>query len=554
MSIDRAVADGPGCKPLSGFDEIHPALSASQALLEADRCLHCGGPGTPAPCVQACPSDVNVPRFIRQILDDDPEGAGRTIFEANALGGSCSRVCPVQELCEGSCVMHKESRRPVEIGRLQRFATDALLKSEKLAHRKPNEGVKRIAVIGAGPAGLACARELASEGYAVTVYEKRSLPGGLVTHAIAPYKQVIEPMVEEVERIQALGVEVQYGVEIGTDLSVEDLKSQHAAIFVGVGMGDDTKAGVPGEDLPGVWESLPFIEKLKLEHGHQWDRTAHVAVIGGGNTAIDVAREAIRLGAASVTMIYRRGEKQMPAFRHEVEAAKREGVRFEFFSAPTRFVGDGKVSGIECVTMALGEPDASGRPRPVPVPGSEHVIPATVVVKAIGQKPRAALLEALGVETEWGLVKTSETYATNVPGIYAGGDCLNGGSTVVEAVQHGKLAARAIHAELGGAVHPSVVPKASLKVTKEGFISRHFQGHYYLGMSTRLCKGCNLCVNSCPMDILTLDAKGKIEVTDMSKCVFCGMCEMRCPDFAIWVVKDDREHFIESEARRRLRQ
>lgn len=541
-----------------GFEEIHPPLSAKLAAIESERCLQCGGPLEPAPCVSACPSLIDIPRFIREIHEGTPLEAAQTIFAANALGGSCGRVCPTQELCEGACVMKKEGRRPVEIGRLQRFATDAALST--LGARRRTKPILHnqmsIGVIGAGPSGLACGEELACLGYDVTIYERRPLPGGLVTYGIAPYKQRIDPMFEEAERIASLGIRLRFGVEIGKDISFEEIQRLHQAVFIGIGMGPDQEAGLPGEGLSDIFDSLPVIQEIKLGKPERLGLTKkRVAVIGGGNTAIDVVRALVRIGVKDVTLVYRRDEASMPAYRHEVEAARAEGVKFKFLTAPVRFVGKSSVKGIVCVQMQLGEPDASGRPRPVPMPDMDFVIECDAVIKAIGQRPLDEMLAALGVESAKGRAKVGDSFQTSNPKIFAGGDVITGGTTVVESVRHGKLAARGIDSFLQE--KPFTLPEqernAKTFTKQDGPFLKNYQGDHYLGTSNALCKGCNLCVTSCPADILFLDAKAKIGVTDVAKCVFCGMCEMRCPDFAIWIVKDEsKPHPIEVEARRRL--
>nr|BAL57756.1 FAD-dependent pyridine nucleotide-disulphide oxidoreductase [uncultured Acetothermia bacterium]BAL59084.1 FAD-dependent pyridine nucleotide-disulphide oxidoreductase [Candidatus Acetothermum autotrophicum] len=426
----------------SVYQEIHPPLDEMTAVVEADRCLECGGPYAPAPCTAACPAQVPVPQFIRAIRDGRPDEAARLIFEANILGGSCARVCPVEELCEGACVLTKEGRRAVSIGRLQRYATDVALSHQLNFFTRPGWKPYSVGVIGAGPAGLACAAELAKLGYEVVVYESRPEPGGLITSAIAPYKQMKEPLPAEVAMIERLGVKVQYGVTVGRDMSREELERKHHAIFLGVGLGADTRARIPGEELAGVWDSLEFIEQIKRGALPKIGPT--VAVIGGGNTAIDVARESIRLGAQDVMVLYRRTEAQMPAFKHEVKAARKEGVHFYFLTAPLRFLGDGKVRQIECIHMKLGAPDKSGRPTPEPVPGTEFILDVDTVIKAIGQEKRVEFFTMLGLELEGGLVKVNEGFQTSREKYFAGGDCVNGGATVVEAVRHGKLAAQAI--------------------------------------------------------------------------------------------------------------
>lgn len=343
----------------------------------------------------------------------------------------------------------KEGRRPVAIARLQRYATDRLLAtgSRPLAKsQKPITKSQSVGVIGAGPAGLSCAAELAKLGYDVTVYESRPDFGGLITYAVAPYKQLKEPLPEEVKPILELGVKLQLGVTVGKDISIKDLEEKHDAIFLGIGMGEDIRADIPGENLDGVWNSLEFIEKLKLGRLEEVKIGERVAVIGGGNTAIDVAREAVRLGAKDVLVLYRRTREQMPAYAHEVRAAEKEGVHFLWLTAPVKFLGDCHVRQIECIYMRLGKPDSSGRPRPEPVPGTEFKIDVDTVILAFGQRFRTEFLEAIeGLEIERGLVKVNERYQTTNEKYFAGGDCINGGGTVVEAVQHGKLAAQGIH-------------------------------------------------------------------------------------------------------------
>jgi glutamate synthase (NADPH/NADH) small chain len=380
-------------------------------------------------------------------------------------------------------------------------------------------------------------------------------------------------MPEEVEQIARLGVKVRLGVTIGKDVTVDELWKNHTAVFLGIGMGDDMPAKIPGEDLPGVWESLRFIEALKLCTAGGVGIGKRVAVIGGGNTAIDVAREAVMLrnsevsssntavdvarqarmlGAAEVMMLYRRSEAEMPAFAHEIEAAKHEGVTIIPLVAPVEFVSSGgRVSGIKCVKMRLGPPDASGRPKPEPIPGSEYIIEADTVIKAIGQKPHTELLSLFGVEMKGSVVKVDGA-RTSTPRVYAGGDCINGGATVVEAVRDGREAARTIDRDLMGTAPPKQSSSPPMRVEKIDGTVRHFQSDYRLTTAPRLCKGCNVCVTGCPTGTLKLDSTNHIEVKDANTCVFCGLCEARCPDFAIWIVKGEsgraRINVPESEA------
>ena len=436
------------------FEEIHPPLSDSEAYVESTRCLECGGPNTLAPCVAACPTHINIPKFIREIREGDPLQAAHTIFEANALGGTCARVCPVEVLCEGACVLNKEGRRAVRIGRLQRYATDWALERRQpvLPYASTPRYSERIAIIGAGPAGLACAAELALLGYRVVVYEARPLPGGLVVYGIAPYKQLVDPLPLEVEQLRQIGVEFHFGVMVGRDISLKQLEQEYDALFLGIGLGSDQLAEVEGEELEGVYESLEFIERIKLGDWRRVQQTLgeSVVVIGGGNTAIDVAREAIRLGVKDVTVIYRRTEKDMPAYAHEYQAARREGVRFLWLTAPKRFIGTKRVQAVECVYLKMTQPEAGRRSPLEEVPGTEFMLKADAVIKAIGQQKRTDFLRQIeGLELERGLVKVDEWFHTTAEKYFAAGDCVNGGDTVVRAVSEGRQAARGIHRFFG---------------------------------------------------------------------------------------------------------
>jgi glutamate synthase (NADPH/NADH) small chain len=429
--------------PDSLLEELRPPIGPGEALLEADRCLECGGPHAEAPCALACPAGVDVPAFVAALADGDPDEAARIIFSENLLGGTCARVCPVEVLCEAACVLEHDGQTPIAIGALQRFATDrALACGATLRDRKPSTG-RRIAVIGAGPAGLTCAGELAAVGHQVTVYDEREEVGGLARYAIAPYRQLREPLPQEQRALASLGVQFRIGRRIDGEL-LRRIAAEVDAVFLGVGMGADADVSYPGDELPGVWESLAFIEALKT--GRPPHVGENVVVIGGGNTAIDVACEARRLGAARVTLVYRRGEAEMPAYPHEVEEARREGVSFRFLTNPVSFIGDRRLDAVECRLMRLGEPDESGRFRPQPVDGSEFLIPADTAVKAIGQRPRLELGEWVsGLDFEHGAVAIDpDTGRTGNPKFFAGGDVINGGASVVEAVRDAKRAAKAI--------------------------------------------------------------------------------------------------------------
>jgi dihydropyrimidine dehydrogenase (NAD+) subunit PreT len=433
----------------SAFEELRPPLTETDALLEADRCLECGGPYAEAPCVTACPANVDVPAFIAALARGDRDGAAATIFAENLLGGTCARVCPVETLCEGACLLVHEGRPPIEIARLQRFATDRALAADKPLRRTRPRNWYSVAVIGAGPGGLVCAGELAARGFDVTVYDERLEGGGLARFAIAPYRLRRDPLPQELRALAHLGVKFELGLAIDTRDALAYLESFNDAIVLAVGMGDDADIAYPGDSLRGVWNSLPFIEAIKS--GSPPDVGDSVVVIGGGNTAVDVAREARMLGAPRVTMLYRRTRAEMPAYAHEIDEALEEGVEIEWLTVPLRFAGDESLTGVECRRCRLGPPDESGRRGPEEMPGTEFVLPADTAVKAIGQRNRMELFSLIaGLELDRGRPKVDpETAQTTNPKYFAAGDVTNGGATVVEAVRAAKIAARGIDAFVG---------------------------------------------------------------------------------------------------------
>jgi glutamate synthase (NADPH/NADH) small chain len=431
------------------FADLPPPLTLDAALAEATRCLFCFD----APCTRACPTQIDVPRFIRQILHRDERGAARTILESNVFGGSCARACPTEVLCEGACVDRTLLKAPVQIGRLQRHACDAAPASdvwEDLAVAGSPTG-RRVAVVGAGPAGLSCAHALRRLGHEVVVFEARSLPGGLDTLGIAAYKITTEFALAEIEAIRRIGIDIRFDHRLTAE-EIAGLLGSHDAVFLAIGLGRTLPLGIEGEDLEGVWEALDFIFQTHTLPLTECVVGSHVVVIGAGNTAVDVATAAARLGAASVTIAYRRGAEHMPAFAYEYELARADGVQFAWFAQPVRIVGeDGRARGVEFVQTRLDGPGSRGG-RIRTIPGSNHVLPADMVVKALGQEPLLDLIAALpGLKHERGrIVVGPATGATSVPGLYAGGDCLRNGGEVVDAVQDGKVAARGIHAALAG--------------------------------------------------------------------------------------------------------
>jgi glutamate synthase (NADPH/NADH) small chain len=427
---------GPETK---GLAEQLPPLSPQEALVEANRCLYCYD----APCTHACPTHIDIPRFIKKISTDNLTGSARTILDANLLGATCARVCPVQELCEGACVLGHE-HKPIMIGRLQRYAMDHIHNDHAAEITKAPASGKNVAVIGSGPAGLSCAGELARRGHSVTVFEKRPLAGGLSTYGIIALREPIEASLQEVRMLEGLGVRIESGMELGSNLAFADLRTKFEAIFLGPGLGATQVMGIPGEEL--IVDGLEYIEQSKLDPaGMTIGR--NVVVIGAGNTAIDCATVAKRLGADQVTMVYRRTEHEMSAYPHEYDFVKKEGIVFRFLAQPVRVVADGgRVTGLACVPMELGTPDSSGRRVAQPAGHIEFVIPADQIVKAVGQQ-KPPLAQALGLDVDRGFIKVNADLETNLPGVFAGGDCIrakNAASTVM-AVQDAKLAAAAIH-------------------------------------------------------------------------------------------------------------
>jgi glutamate synthase (NADPH/NADH) small chain len=423
---------------LERFPDLHPALDSQSALAEANRCLYCFD----APCTAACPTHIDVPRFIKKIAAGNMRGSANAILDSNILGLSCSRVCPVDVLCEGSCVMHRYNKKPIQIGLLQRHAMEWFYSrgaGDSPARKVPNGQANRlphVACIGGGPASLACAAELRRHGIPVTVFDSRPLPGGLNTYGVAEYKLHPADSLREVEMIRSMGVEFRQA-EVGTSISLAELEKECVFLFVGVGLGTMERLGIPGEDLPCVIDALHFIARYKTQ-GFQIGR--RIVVIGGGNTAIDAANAAKRLGADQVHLFYRRTEKEMPAFSFEYEHSKLESVQFHWFAQPVEIL-PGRV---KFVQTRLDEADASGRRRAVPIPGSEYEFACDMVIPALGQSRLVGALSEK-VETRGGcIVIDRPTGRTSNPKYYAGGDCVNGGREVVDAVADGKRAALAI--------------------------------------------------------------------------------------------------------------
>jgi len=427
------------------FPDLHPPFDSTAAVAEANRCLYCFD----APCTTACPTHIDVPRFIKKIANDNLEGSAKTILNSNVLGESCARACPVNVLCEGACVMHRYNKQPIAIGRLQRFAMESIADSEAPMPFTPAPDTgKSVALIGAGPASLACAAELRRHGIRAIVYDSHTLPGGLNTYGIAEYKLTLAASLREIDRIAQLGVEFHMDTTVDPEM-LGQLEAEHDAIFLGVGLGAIHRLGLDREDMPGVTNALTLIADYK--RGAITGISGRVAVIGAGNTAIDAANASVRLGADEVTMVYRRGPAQMSAFDFEYEHAKVEGVHFLWHVQPVGLKGNGKV---EAVRLERLESTKDG--SLVPVPDSAFELSVEHVVLAIGQSTHTDILAGndtapARLKLERGRILIDRaTGQTSNPKYFAGGDCTNGGREVVDAVADGKRAGTAIAAWLGG--------------------------------------------------------------------------------------------------------
>jgi glutamate synthase (NADPH/NADH) small chain len=418
------------------FEDLHPPFAPQSAVIEANRCLNCFD----APCTAACPTHIDVPRFIKKIASGNLRGSAATILDANVLGASCSRVCPVDVLCQGACVMHRHHEEPIQIGRLQRYAMDHFYKTgAKLSLNAAAPRKEKIACIGAGPASLACAAELRQHGFPVTIFDRQPLPGGLNTYGVAEYKLRSADSLREVELVRGLGVEFQFR-NIAEEQDFARLEAEFAIIFLGVGLGAMRKLGIPGEEHPKVIDALDFIASYKT--GGRITVGNKVVVVGAGNTAIDAANAAKRLGAHDVHILYRREERDMSAFEFEYEQARQEGIHFHWNTQPVAVHHDnGHLSSVECVNVRYNPDGTFTR-----VPNPSFHLECHLLIPAIGQSPLLELLgKARGVEMRQGrvIVERSTGRTTNSK-YFAGGDCVNGGREVVDAVADGKRAALGI--------------------------------------------------------------------------------------------------------------
>lgn len=433
------------------FLEVALGYTEEQALDEAQRCLHCKH----KPCVSGCPVGINIPDFIQKVAEGDFEGAYQIITQQSSLPAVCGRVCPQETQCESKCVRGIKGE-PVAIGRLERFVADWHNANVKEAPQKPESNGHKVAVVGSGPSGLTCAGDLAKKGYEVTVFEALHTAGGVLVYGIPEFRLPKAIVRKEIDTLKALGVNVETNMVIGRVLSIDELLEQgYEAVFIGSGAGLPRFMRIPGENLKGVYSANEFLTRVNLMKAYLPDsdtpieHAKRVAVVGGGNVAMDAARCAKRLGAEEVFIVYRRSEAELPARAEEVEHAKEEGIVFHLLNNPTKILGDeqGNVKGMECIRMELGEPDESGRRRPVEVPGSEFVLDVDCVIMSIGTSPNPLIKSTTkGLETQrWGgIIVEESTGLTSREGVYAGGDAVTGAATVILAMGAGKTAASAI--------------------------------------------------------------------------------------------------------------
>lgn len=442
------------------FKEVALGYDEATALDEAARCLNCKN----MPCVNGCPVNIHIPEFISKIKEGDFEGAYQVINKSSSLPAVCGRVCPQETQCESKCVRGIKGE-PVGIGRLERFVADWHNSHNVAATEVPEPNGHKVAVVGSGPSGLTCAGDLAKQGYKVTIYEALHLSGGVLVYGIPEFRLPKAIVQKEVDTLKALGVDVETNVVIGKTLTIDELfEMGYEAVFVGSGAGLPRFMGIPGESLKGVYSANEFLTRSNLMKAYNDDSTTpimhakKVAVVGGGNVAMDAARTALRLGAEKVYIVYRRSLDELPARKEEVEHAMEEGIEFRLLNNPTRILGyqnpddprdpqNGFVNGIECIKMELGEPDASGRRRPIEVPGSEYILDVDCVIISIGTSPNPLIkstTEGLVVNKRGGIVVEEATGLTSREGVYAGGDAVTGAATVILAMGAGKTAAKAI--------------------------------------------------------------------------------------------------------------
>ncbi len=438
------------------FDEVAKGYKKEQAIREAERCLQCAK----APCIQGCPVEVDIPTFVRLIKEQKFREAIEKVKEKNSLPAICGRVCPQEEQCQAQCTLGKVGD-PVSIGRLERFVADLERETGYQSQSKPKSTGKRVAIVGAGPAGLTAAADLAKFGHEVVLFEALHKPGGVVIYGIPEFRLPKRIVESEAMYIEKLGVTMKMNAMIGRLHTLDELRKQFDAVFIGTGAGLPRFMQIPGENLCGIYSANEFLIRVNLMRAFDFPRSdtpifvgKKVAIIGGGNVAMDSARCALRLGAEEVKIFYRRSREEMPARAEEIENAEEEGIVFKYLTNPTRFISNerGWVRAMECIRMRLGEPDESGRRRPVPVEGSVFTADVDTVIVAVGRTPNPIIQQTTGglQVTKWGTIVADEFGKTSIDGVYAGGDIVTGEATVISAMGAGRNAAKAIHGYLMG--------------------------------------------------------------------------------------------------------
>ena len=450
-----AIKQDPSTR-ISNFEEVNQGFTKDQALAEAARCLQCKKPA----CMRGCPVEVPIPKFISLLRQNKVNAALATIKEKNSLPAVCGRVCPQEQQCEKECVLGRKGE-PIAIGLLERYVADHATTSTSASSTTPSTDSPKVAVIGSGPASLTAAADLALLGYQVTVFETLHQAGGVLCYGIPEFRLPKNIVNREIDYIKSLGVNIELNVCVGQTVTLEDLwQEDYNAVFIGTGAGLPHFLGIPGEALGGIYSANEFLTRVNLMKAYKFPEYdtpirigERVSIFGAGNVAMDAARTALRLGAKEVTIVYRRSMAEIPARAEEVENAQEEGVAFSCLTSPLRFIGDdnGYVKAVECQRMQLGEPDSSGRRRPIPIPNTEFTLPTDTVVIAVGQGPNPILTKSskeLSLNKAGYIVVDGESGATNIPGVYAGGDIVTGAATVISAMGSGKRAARSIDAYL----------------------------------------------------------------------------------------------------------
>ena len=433
------------------FFEVNLGYTKEDAVLEAERCLQCKNPL----CVKGCPVGIDIPGFIAELKNDNLSESAKILKTYNYLPAICGRVCPQENQCEGACILNKmKDNEPVSIGKLEKYVADWEMENKTLTISVHAKVDKRIAIIGSGPSGLTCAAYLAERGYDCTVFEALHLAGGVLVYGIPEFRLPKRIVQNEIDAIKKLGVKIETDIIVGKTTTMEELKEAFDAIFIGIGAGTPRMMGIPGSELIGIYSSSEFLTRINLMKSYRFPyfdtpvRTGkHVIVVGGGNVAMDAARSALRLGEADVKVIYRRTESEIPARIEEYHHAVEEGIDFHWLTNPVEYIGEnGRLKAVKVQKMALGEPDSSGRRRPVPIKGAFEIFETDTVIEAIGQTPNKVLLETIPALqlNRWGNIDADEKMQTSMCGVFAGGDIVTGAATVIEAMGAGKTAAKSI--------------------------------------------------------------------------------------------------------------